>query len=305
MDFKQLEAFVAVVKFKNFSKAGQHLYLSQPTISSHISNLEKQLNTILINRSNKKITATKAGDLLYDYAISMINLKHKAIFKLGEFEGQISGNIELASSTIPEQYIIPDLICEFNKMYPHVTFTMRHYDSKQVVDGIINGEIDFGIIGRNIPHKQLQYVELNHDELLFVTPYTEPYNHSHAELTLQDILKEKFIFREKGSGTRALFEESLNTTGFAVSDLKIVAFIENTEAIKQCIRRGLGVSFLSSKAVEDEIKYNLLSAHRIKDLNLQRNFYFVYHKHRSPSPLEAEFQSFVCQYFKNGETSNE
>lgn len=297
MDFRQLESFVAIAKFKSFSKAADYLFITQPTISSHILNLEKELNTVLINRSNKKISLTKAGEVLYDYAINIINLRERACFKLGEFKGKIVGNIEIAASTIPEQYIIPNLICEFNKLYPDVTFTILHYDSTQVVEGIINGDIDFGIVGAKIQHNQLKYIDLINDELVVVTPYDETLADKNAEILLSDLLDKKLILREKGSGTRKLLENTLREHNIDINKLQVVAYVENTEAIKQCIRRGLGVSILSKRAIEDEIRYKLLNYVKIKDLDFKRNFYFVYHSQRSPSPLEMEFQQFVCKYF--------
>lgn len=297
MDFRQLESFVTIIKFKSFSKAADYLFLTQPTISSHIQNLEKELNTVLINRSSKKISLTKAGEVLYDYAINMINLREKARFKLGEFKGKIVGNIEIASSTTPEQYIIPELICEFIKIYPDVTFSILHYDSSQVVEGILNGDIDFGIVGAKIQHNQLKYVELVEDELVVVTPYNEPTPHIHGEISLRDLLDRPWILREEGSGTRNFLDESLKSVGLDARQLQVIAHVENTEAIKQCIRRGLGISVLSKRSIEDEINYKLLDYFKIKDIDVRRKFYLVYHSQRTPSPLEIEFQRFVCEYF--------
>ncbi|SNS86093.1 DNA-binding transcriptional regulator, LysR family [Anaerovirgula multivorans] len=298
MDLKQLESFVAIAKFKSFSKAADYLFLTQPTISSHIINLEKNLNTTLINRTNKKISLTKAGEILYDYAVNIINLKENAKFKLGEFKGKIIGNIEIASSTIPEQYIIPDIISEFHKIYPDVTFNMMHYDSKQVVEGIISGDVDFGIVGAKIPHSQLKYIELVNDEIVLVTPCDEPYTSFAPVISLKTILQENFIFREKGSGTRTLLESRLKKDfDIDIGDLKIVAYIENTEAIKQCILKGLGISFLSKRAVAREVQLNLVKTFKVEKLELKRSFYLVSHKYRSPSPLEIAFRKLVHQYF--------
>ncbi len=300
MDFRQLEVFLAIAKFKNFSKAAEHLYLTQPTVSNHLSNLERNLDTVLINRSksNKDVSLTKAGELLYDYAINIINLRENAKFRLGEFKGKITGNIEIASSTVPEQYIIPEIICEFNKIYPDVTFTICRHDSAQVVKGIINGEVDFGIVGAKIPHSQLEYVNLVEDELVVVTPYNDSnQNTDIKKVELKDLLKERFILRERGSGTRRIIEENLKKENINISKLQIIAYIENTETIKQCIRRGLGISILSKRAIKDEVKHKLLDYICISDIELKRSFYFVYHSQRLPSPLELEFQKFVCNYF--------
>lgn len=297
MDFRQLESLVAIAKFKSFSKAADYLYLTQPTISSHISNLETELDTVLINRFNKNISLTKAGDLLYDYAIDIINLRENAKFKLGEFKGKIVGNLEIASSSIPEQYILPDVLYNFNKIYPDVTFNMTHYDSTKIVEGVINGSIDFGIVGDKIPNNQLKYVKLIDDELVVIVPYREDYDSNGGLVKLEDILYKNFIFREKGSGTRNIFENALKDHDLNSKNLNVIAYIENTEAIKQCVSRGLGVSILSIRAIEKEIKYKTLGYAKIKDLKLKRNFYFVYHSQRSPSPLEIEFQNFVFDYF--------
>lgn len=299
MDFRQLEVFLAIVKFKSFSKAAEHLYLTQPTVSNHLFNLERDLDTVLINRSrsNKDISLTKAGELLYDYAVNIVNLRENAKFKLGEFKGKIVGNIEIASSTVPGQYIIPEIICEFNKIYPDVTFTICHYDSSQVVKGIISGDIDFGIVGAKISHNQLKYVNLMDDELVVVTPYNYFDKNKNAKITLEDLLKEKLILREKGSGTRKIIEKNLKQKNIEINKLQVVAYIESTEAIKQCIKKGLGISILSKHVIENEVKYKLLDYMDISNIELKRSFYFVYHSQRLPSPLELEFKKFVCNYF--------
>lgn len=126
MDFKQLETFVTIAKLKSFSKAAEHLFLTQPTISNHIQNLEKELKTILINRTNKNISLTQAGELLYKHAIDILNKKESAIFSLNQFKGKIEGILEISASTIPEQYYLPDLLIEFSKKYPEVKYNLKN-----------------------------------------------------------------------------------------------------------------------------------------------------------------------------------
>ncbi|SNR97572.1 DNA-binding transcriptional regulator, LysR family [Anaerovirgula multivorans] len=302
MDIRQLETFVAIVKFKSFSKAADILHLTQPTLSNHLQNLEEELGTTLLNRSNRKITLTKTGEILFNYATSIINLKKTAVFELGKFKGEITGDIEIAASTVPGQYLLPELIAYFKKMYCGTTFKVYHYDTEQIVDGIIKGDINFGFVGAKTYSNQLKYVELEDDELLLITPYSKPYiDYKNNEISFEAFLKQKedFIFREKGSGTRKLIETKLIEKGYSVENLNVVAYIENTETIKQSIMKGLGVSFLSKYAVEYEVKNNLLNAFKIKEFKLDRKIYFVYHKYRSPSPVEVEFQKFACKFKTN------
>ncbi|HIE0089009.1 TPA: LysR family transcriptional regulator, partial [Clostridioides difficile] len=102
MDFKQLEVFVAVAKHQSFSKAARELFLTQPTVSAHIQNLERELETVLINRSNKVITLTKSGEILYEHAIYILNNCKRAIYDIKEYSGKIEGIIDIACSSIPE-----------------------------------------------------------------------------------------------------------------------------------------------------------------------------------------------------------
>ena len=115
MDLKQLEIFVAVAKYQSFSKAAKELFLTQPTISAHIQNLEKELGTILVNRNNKIITLTRQGEILFEHAIYILNNCKRAIYDIKEYEGKIEGAIDIACSSIPETYVLPDFLKSFSK----------------------------------------------------------------------------------------------------------------------------------------------------------------------------------------------
>ena len=298
MDIRQLETFIAIAKYQSFSKAAESLFLTQPTVSNHIANLEKELDTNLVNRSNRKIALTPSGKILYDYAKSIINLKKDAALELSKFQGKMIGHIEIASSTIPEQYLLPEILYGFHQAYSEITYNLVHFDSKEVVEGILKGEIDFGFVGAKSFHKQLEYLQLVEDEILLVTPNIEPFISWPDTIDLSQIFEHSFVFREEGSGTRKLVEEALKKQNLDIQDLKTVAYIENTESIKQCIRRGLGLSFLSKYAIVDELRYGLLKSFRIKNVNFFRHFYFVYHKNRTASPLDREFQEFIKAHFR-------
>ncbi|MFZ5965971.1 MAG: selenium metabolism-associated LysR family transcriptional regulator [Bacillota bacterium] len=295
MDFRQLETFVTIAKVKSFSKAAERLFLTQPTISNHIQNLENELGTILINRSNKRITLTKAGEILFAYAMDIINKREQALFSLEEFKGKIEGTLEIAASTIPEQYILPSLLNSFSNLYPDVHYNIIHYDSQQVVESILNGEIDFGIVGACDDTKHLQYIEIMEDQLVLIAPCIDKYKYVDT-LSIVDIVKEKIVLRESGSGTRKIFEQALRSHNFSLDDLNIVAYIENTESIKQCVSKGMGLSIISRMAIEKELQLNLLKEIKIENLQILRSFYFVYHKHRALSPLAEAFKNFVVNF---------
>ncbi len=299
MDFRQLETFIEVANLKSFSRAAEKLYITQPTVTNHIQNLEKELGTILINRSGKNISLTEAGKLLYKYAVNIINCCEMAKFDLASYKGRIQGHINIYSSSVPRKYILPNIITKFFNKYPDVTFSILDEDSKKVVNSIINGDTDFGIVGAKYPHNNLDYIELMKDKLLIITPNNSKFNKpNYSILTLDEIRDQNLLLREEGSGTRNLLEDKLYNVGTSIDDFNIVAYIEDTETIKELVHLGTGISFISEKAVIDDIKLNKYKVYYLKDIDLSRKFYFVYHNKRQLSPLNETFKNFVLDYIK-------
>lgn len=297
MDFRQLETFVEVVKLNSFSKAAEKLFLTQPTITSHIQNLENELGTILINRMGKKITTTDAGKLLYKHAVNIINMRNTAEFDLGVYKGKIQGHLDISSSSIPRQYVLPYILKEFTHKYPDITFSISDNDSRNVIENILSGVSDFGIVGARFHSNHLDYIDLMEDELVIVTPNDDNYKWKvNSKLDLESIRQDNIILREKGSGTRLLFEKSLKDQGIDLNKLNVIACIRDTETIKKFIELKLGISVISKRAVEREVEMGLFNTYSIKNLALKRRFYFVYHKNRHLSPLGQTFKDFVLDY---------
>lgn len=297
LDFRQLETFIEVVNRKSFSKAAQKLYLTQPTVTSHIQNLENELGTFLLNRSGKNISPTEAGELLYKYALNIINMRNMAQFDLGAHKGKVQGHLEISSSSIPRHYVLPPLLKQFTDKYPDVTFTLSDFDSKKVVEGLLDGVTDFGIIGAKFPSPQLEYIELMEDKMYVVAPNNKNYPwEEYSELDIDFLLERKIILREKGSGTRELLENKLKEQGLDLDAFSVLAYIEDIETIKKFIELGIGVSFISERAIKREVDLGILKPYSIKGLDLRRKFYFVYHKKRQLSPLSLTFRDFVIDY---------
>ncbi len=300
MDLRQLETFIAVAKLKSFSKAAKKLFITQPTVTNHVQNLEKELGTILINRSGKNISLTEAGSMLYKYAINIINACEMAKFDLATYKGKIQGHLDLCSSSVPRKYVLPEILKSFTCKYPDVTFSLTDKDSKEVVESIINGENDFGIVGAKYPSKHLNYIELMEDELLLITPNNSKFNQkNYSSLKKEILFKEKLIFREKGSGTRELVGKELLDNNINLNQLNIIAIVEDSETIKNLVTLGVGISFLSKKSVTDDLALKKYKVFYIENFNLQRKFYFVYHKNRQLPPLSETFKNFMLNYIKD------
>lgn len=297
MDFKQLEVFVAVYKYQSFSKAARELFLTQPTVSSHIQNLEKELDTVLINRNNKNITLTKSGEILYSHAIKILNNCKKAIYDIKEYSGKIEGIIDIACSSIPESYILPKFIKNFTLQYPDVKFSINNYNSQVVISEILDEKISFGLVGYKPNNAQIQYIDLMDDELVLITPKNILLDNDNGYINITKLNNLKFIMRKEGSATRNIIISKLKESGFNVDNLDIIANVESNNSILEMVKLGLGASFVSYISVTSYLDNNKLNIYKIKNLELKRKFYFIYSKKKILTPLENKFVYNLYEFF--------
>lgn len=294
MEFNQLESFINVVNLKSFSKAAENLYLTQPTVSNNVQSLEKELGTVLINRNNKKISVTEEGELLYSYAVNMLNLRDKAACEVGKYKGRICGNLELSSSTIPQQYILPGYLKDFSRKYPNMTFTINQGDSKKVVDDVLKGYTNYGITGAVYESKQLEYLPFYEDRIVLAVANSDRFSlEDYGEIDVEVLKNEKLIMREEGSGTRKILEKALADADINLSIMDIVSSVESNVTIKKMVELDMGITFMSEIAIKNEISLKLIKPLLVKGLDIRRQFYFVYSKNRYLSPLAEKFKEFL------------
>lgn len=276
MNLKQLEAFVQVSESGSFSKAAKELFLTQPTISAHISSLEKELNVRLFIRNTKEASLSDDGKDLYRYAKQITDLE-KAIeerFYMDSDDGKHF--ITIAASTIPAQYLLPKVLMCYRERYPKEQIKIMETDSSEVVTQVVDHMVDVGFTGTVLEKKHCKYIPFYKDELAVITPDTPEYRIL-KEQNRDDIdwIKRKpLILREEGSGTRKEAEKQLKNAGISMEDLDIVASIANQETIKKSVKQGMGITVLSRLAAEDEdglLIFPIPGADEGRDINLVYN----------------------------------
>ena len=276
MNLKQLEAFVQVSESGSFSKAAKELFLTQPTISAHISSLEKELNVRLFIRNTKEVSLSDDGKDLYRYAKHITDLE-KAIeerFYMDSDDGKHF--ITIAASTIPAQYLLPKVLMCYRERYPKEQIKIMETDSSEVVTQVVDHMVDVGFTGTVLEKKHCKYIPFYKDELAVITPDTPEYRIL-KEQNRDDIdwIKRKpLILREEGSGTRKEAEKQLKNAGISMEDLDIVASIANQETIKKSVKQGMGITVLSRLAAEDEdglLIFPIPGADEGRDINLVYN----------------------------------
>lgn len=292
MDLWQLTILTKVVEMKSFSKAGAAIHLSQPTVSSHIKDLEDHFECRLIDRMGKEALPTRAGELLYGYAKRLLTLRDETETALAQFKGKTRGHLIIGGSTIPGGYILPRLIARFLSRFPEVTVSLEISDTEKIIEAIVGGQIEIGLVGARSNDKNLIQTPLVEDTLSLIIPGDHPWS-GRTSITPSMLASEPFIAREAGSGTLKSLTQCLAEAGFEASRLRIVATMGSTAAVRQAVKSGMGISILSPCAVEEDLKNGSLAALSIEGINLTRHFYLTVHKARTASPLCAGFMDFL------------
>jgi DNA-binding transcriptional LysR family regulator len=301
MDLWQLQIFCKVVELASFSKAGQAIHLSQPTVSSHIKDLENHFGCPLIDRMARCAVPTKAGELLYAYAVRLLALRDETETAMAEFQGQYKGTLRIGGSTIPGGYLLPKVIGQFNRTYPDIHISLVIGDSRDIVQKTLGGDIEIGFVGARFSEPHLQTTVLTNDSLKLIVQRHHALA-ARGSITIEALRQEPLIVRENGSGTRQALSSALHAKGLELYEhFHVVAEIGNTIGIIGAIKNDWGVSVLSIRAIEEELKNGSLVALDIQNLNLERQIHIVVDKRRTLSPLAGAFRQYIKQLLENSE----
>jgi DNA-binding transcriptional LysR family regulator len=292
VDLWRLQVFCNVVEQSSFSKAAAVIRLSQPTVSSHVKDLENHFSCKLVDRLGRTAAPTKAGQLLYDYAKQLLRLKEDTEKALAEFQGKMIGHLTIGGSTIPGGYILPPLIARFKKTYPDIFITLIQGDSADIVSNVSEGKVELGVVGTPARQPRLAEEQFMEDQMyLFVSADHKWTNED--SVSLEMLTTEPFILREVGSGTRTSIEVALQNAEYWITDLNVVAEMGSTEAVRESVKSGMGISILSDCAFEEDTKKGIVRRIPIEGVSLRRSFYLITDKQRTQSPLCQAFIGFL------------
>lgn len=298
MNLKQLESFSYIIETNSFSEAAKKLFLTQPTISSHISLLEKELSTQLLIRTTKDVIPTDAGKKLYTYAKQMLQIQNTILEEFHVKSDDEKNVITLGASSIPEQYILPEILPKYLKKNKN-EFKIGRGDSFEIINQVVNKEIEIGLVGTQIETSNCIFEPFYKDKLVVITPVNQKYLQMKEEgFHIKDLLKEPIIMREEGSGTRKEIKKFLNHMKINDGSLNIIATLNSTEAIKRSVANNMGISIISNLAVQDYIKDKRVLAFDLAEENIYRNLYIVRNKEMYMSKSSLKFIKFMREIFK-------
>jgi DNA-binding transcriptional LysR family regulator len=290
--------FQEVARLKNFTKAGQTLFISQPSISKHIKQLEDDYKVSLFERKGNTIELTPEGQILYDAL-----LKAKAIEKQLEFDISTSrnpesakGELKLGASTTVALYIIPPVLSDFHQKHPHVSITLINRNSENVLKALLDHEIDIGIMEGRSKLSGVRSQLFLTDEVVPVCSPLSPIAKK-QKVSFKELIDLPIALRERGSGTLAALKYSLGKHGVKLSDLQVKVRLSGTEALKNFILADQCIGFLPMKSVAKELANGDLVRLFVEDLSITRQFYFVQRPGDETRGLGISFMHFAMRHY--------
>jgi len=292
MDIHHLRVFLGVYRTKSFTKASQLLNLSQPTISSHIKALEDELGIRLFDRIGRNVLPTKDAEALSTLASEIVHSVDEIKDSIGALRSQIKGDISIGASTIPATYLIPRAVAEFRKKNPSVFIRVISGDSASITKMVASDELLIGAVGAKMMHSDgLQYTPFYEDEIVFVvSPKLNI-----GRINKKTISSVPFVLREEGSGTRKVLEEHLKREG--IESLNVISIFGSTEAVKEAVRSGLGVSAISKLSVREELSTGSLRRLSIRGISpIKRSFYLITKRGRTLPIRYLTLKNFLIDF---------
>lgn len=288
MDFKQIEAFVNVVRFKSFSKAADATFFTQPTISTHIRNLEKELGVKLLDRKSRIVEMTPQGAKFYKFAVEMINARSQAFDALNADQDNVEGILEIQTSSIPGVTFLPELLAEFRKEHNGIQYYVSLSDTQTVLDNIVERRGEIGFVGEDVSSNAIESVKVASDRTVLIAPISLGLP---SKITMEEAVTFPFIWRETGSATRKVFETTAVSMGYDKETFEVAALFDDVDSIISGVEAGLGVAIISEKVAA---KLNgRVRVVEIENFDVTRDFYMINLKASSLSPAAEAFARFV------------
>ena len=283
MNIRKLEIFYRTAKCLNMSQVAKDMYISQPSISQCISEIESEIDTKLFDRIGKKLYLTHEGQIFYEYTRRILNIYEEGINVIRSSKSN-KGKLVIGASTTIGTYIMPYIIHKFNQKEKDIEISMIIDNKQNIEELILNNKVDIGFIEGTVNSKEIILKDIWMDELVFISSVDHEWN-GKKYLDIEDLKNNKFIIREDGSGTRERFEDFLEN-----KDIKFDSYIElsNLEAILNYVKLNIGVSCVPYMSVLSEENSKSINVYRLKDHNINRSLYSAIHKDKYISkPIEC------------------
>jgi len=295
IDFR-LKVFQTAAQRLSFTKAAHELYITQPAVTKHINELEKNIGRPLFNRHGNNISLTREGDLLLTFADKIIDLYHQMDEEINHIQQTVTGQLRIGASTTIAQYILPKILAKFKAAYSNTEITLLNDNTEHIESYVLDKKIDIGLIEGTARNPLLHYEPFIQDEIVLVTR-TGNHKAKKAEIKSEQLKKLPLVIRETGSGTLDVIEKALAGNHIHRNDLHIEIALGSTGSVKNYLLHSDAFAFLSVHTVLEELAHNKLSVIEVADLDIRRTFRFVC-LHGQHTDLISRFKKFCLMQYK-------
>lgn len=268
--------FYEVAKLLSFSKASEILFISQPSVSKHVKNLESQYGIALFERKGSTITLTEEGKILFDYLSKAIEINSQLEFDISTLKNTAAaqGTLIIGASTTVALYLMPKILSSFHRSFPDIKLRLINRNSENILKALLSHEIDVGIIEGKSKTTLANYQFFLKDEIVAVCASKSSLAEK-SQITIKELLKTPIALRENGSGTLAVLSSALEKVNIKLNDLNTQVIIGGTEALKNFLLEFDCIGFLPAISVQKQINNGELALINIDELSIHREFYFI------------------------------
>ena len=292
LNLHELNVFVEAALTENFSMAARRLFLSQPAVSLHVRNLEKQLDLQLFLRKGRKISLSEEGKVMLPLALEALRQVKHIEETMSGLHGIVIGSLTIACSTTAGKYILPRLVAGFHKKHPEVRVTVDVMSRRAAVERLLAGRADMSVISTRLNHTDLEFQPFLDDQIVLIVPA----DHAWADgrtVTPEDLWETPFIMRESTAGTHELVSEGLAARGLSVDQINTVLTLANSEAIEMSVEAGIGAAFVSRMAAARGLVVEKVVEVPVEGMMLTRTIHMVRHGRHAGTPVQQAFWEFA------------
>ncbi|GFP75070.1 LysR family transcriptional regulator [Clostridium fungisolvens] len=283
----RLKTFMTVAELKNFTRASEALNITQPAVSQHIRFLEEEYDVKLFTRDGKEVRLTEEGEILYKHS-KEIQLHYKALEVELKNKNAINRTYNIGASMTIGGYILPAILGKYKKVHTNTKLFLQVSNTNNILERLYKGDIDLAIVEGDFDRNKFIHKKLKDDELVLAVSIEHQFA-KRKEVDIKEVLEGELILREKGSGTRNIFEKRLIELNIINSELSGYMEIGSISAIKSLINANLGYSVISKETILNEIKSGDIKVVPIKGFKIYREFNFVY--------IKDHLEDFIEEFF--------
>ncbi len=286
---EQFMVFKEVAEVRNITQASKRLHISQPSVSIQIQNLEHEYGAPLFYRTNRGVTLTDPGNILYEKVILILHTAQQAKETIRNYSANRTGYIHIGATLTIGEYLLPHMMSITQRDHSLLRYNVQVANTQVIVNEVLNNYLNISFVEGVAPEEDdLEVEQFWSDELVLIVSADHPWR-DRGEITFDELISERFITRENGSGTREVLKRALQQGGFDVDELNIAIELDSTQAIKEAVLSGLGVTIISALTVQEECRQGRMRMLRLKDCQLERPLNIVTNRRVMLTPEEQWF----------------